>query len=1157
MQDLIKELLAASVSERTKILAREFGTNEELKAEALARLAIQENSARRRASPSPGMPVLGLPADLPASGSNRMDAPGTWGSGNGFPAEKSGPGSADQWDREGGRRSPQIPFVSDRYELKSLIGFGGMGAVWSAEQKVPVRRAVAIKLIKRFGASEQVIRRFEAERQALAIMDHPHIARIFDGGTTDSGEPYFVMELVDGIPLTEFCDKHQLTVRNRLELFGKVCQGVQHAHQKGILHRDLKPGNILVAMIDGVPVPKVIDFGVAKAVDQKLTDESLHETGAIVGTPTYMSPEQADPHAPDIDTRTDIYSLGVILYELLVGMPPLDAQDFKRAAVLEMLRMVREVDPPRPSTRLSSADNLPSIAASRAIEPGELMRWVRGDIDWIVMKALEKDRDRRYDSPNELAADIQRFLTHEPVVARPPSRSYRVRKFIRKYRGTVLATSLILFALLAGLVGTAWGLFEANKQRILANQAAARESVRAESERQARMDAQKSANAERIANELTSKRLVQIERNNKIITSIFDDFDIRKSRNDSEPLEAVLASRLVAAGKQLDEDRVGDPLVVAALQHELANSLLSLGFPEESLPLFEKARAARTSQLGATDRETLATLVNLAEALDMSGQSQKALTLKQEAFDQLKKLQGAEHPDTLMAQSNLAVGLSRNGQYAEALALFESILEARKRVLGPDHFDTLSSMNNLAQGYTEVGDLARALTVQKETYDLMKATLGDDNPDTLLALLNLAAGYRSTGEIRKALPLMDNAYKRTVARLGSDHPTTLLAMSNLGATLWSLGQRERGLPLIEDGYRLSRDKLGARNPATLSRMGVMVTVLSDLGKTDVAIPLGEECLKLTTEVLGPDHPDTLNIISALGECYGAVGQFDKALPLLQDLLDRRTKILGRDHPSTLTAINQLGGVYLAVGPIDRALELFQESLLLKQKKYGDDHPETRADQGNLAVIYRQIGRLDLALPLMQQVVDSLKSTMGDNHPNTVAAQFNMSAILVADGKIDAALKAFAEFRAGFKSQSINNRAQYASLLTIFSRRLFMAGEFLSAEDFLREAQEISESLEPDAWSTFAVQALLGRVLLIKKEYDEADFLLVSGYAGMKSCFDTIPPDDRSLLIETLDQLIVLCEATENPEGVEKWREERKQWPTATTDPDSQSPPKTK
>ena len=312
---------------------------------------------------------------------------------------------------------------------------------------------MALKLIKTGMDSRGVLARFDAERQALALMDHPNIARIYDGGLTPAGQPFFVMELVKGVPLTEYCDQQRLTVKARLELFVAVCQAVQHAHQKGIIHRDLKPGNVLVTEVDGRPTPKVIDFGVAKATEVKLTDMSFADVGAIVGTPAYMSPEQADPSSMDIDTRTDVYALGVMLYELLTGSPPIDAKQFQRGAILEMLRMVREVDPPRPSTKLSTAEALPNIAANRSIEPARLAKLLQGELDWVVMKALEKDRTRRYDTANGFARDIQRYLADEVVEARPPSRGYRLKKFVKRNKGQVIAASLVFLTLVGGIVG--------------------------------------------------------------------------------------------------------------------------------------------------------------------------------------------------------------------------------------------------------------------------------------------------------------------------------------------------------------------------------------------------------------------------------------------------------------------------------------------------------------------------------------------------------------------------------------------------------------------------------------------------------------------------------------------------------------------------------
>ena len=341
-----------------------------------------------------------------------------------------------------------------------------MGVVYMAEQDEPVQRRVALKIIKSGMDSRQVVGRFDAERQALSLMDHPNIARVLDAGTTESGRPYFVMEWVKGAPITQYCDEHHLGVRERLELFIQVCHAVQHAHQKGIIHRDIKPSNVLVAEYDDRPVPKIIDFGVAKAIDHRLTEQTMStQLGQVVGTIDYMSPEQAKLNQPDIDTRSDIYSLGVLLYELLTGETPVDSKRLRSAAFDDMLRMIREEEPQRPSLRLSNSDLLPSIAAIRQTEPKKLSTLVRGELDWIVMKALEKDRSRRYETANGLAHDVENYLHDEPVLACPPSAVYRLRKFARRNKGPVAAVSLVLLALVAGIIGTMLGLLEARTQR--------------------------------------------------------------------------------------------------------------------------------------------------------------------------------------------------------------------------------------------------------------------------------------------------------------------------------------------------------------------------------------------------------------------------------------------------------------------------------------------------------------------------------------------------------------------------------------------------------------------------------------------------------------------------------------------------------------------
>ncbi len=363
--------------------------------------------------------------------------------------------------------------IAGKYTLVEPIGEGGMGSVWRAKQTEPVKRFVAVKLIKAGMDSKTVLARFDAERQALALMDHPNIAKVLDGGLHEH-RPYFVMELVKGVPITEYCDHHKLTPKGRLELFVPVCQAIQHAHQKGVIHRDIKPSNVMVALYDDKPVVKVIDFGVAKATGGALTEQTLDTGfGGVVGTPQYMSPEQATFNNLDIDTRSDVYALGVLLYELLTGSTPFAPKELEKRGLLEILRVVREEEPLRPSTKLSTADALPTLSANRGTEPKKLTGLLRNELDWIVMKALEKDRTRRYETANGFAADVLRYLGGEAVQAHPPSRGYRLKKFVKRNKGQVLAASLVFLALVAGFVGTTWGLIRAER----ANAALAKKNV--------------------------------------------------------------------------------------------------------------------------------------------------------------------------------------------------------------------------------------------------------------------------------------------------------------------------------------------------------------------------------------------------------------------------------------------------------------------------------------------------------------------------------------------------------------------------------------------------------------------------------------------------------------------------------------------------------
>ena len=553
--------------------------------------------------------------------------------------------------------------IAGKYTLVEVIGEGGMGSVWRARQTEPVKRFVAVKLIKAGMDSKQVLARFEAERQALALMDHPNIAKVLDGGLHD-GRPYFVMELVKGVPITEYCDRRRLTPKERLELFVPVCQAIQHAHQKGIIHRDIKPSNVLIALYDDKPVVKVIDFGVAKATGGALTEHTIDTGfGGVVGTPQYMSPEQATFNNLDVDTRSDVYALGVLLYELLTGSPPFTKQDLEKRGVLEMLRVVREEEPPRPSTKLSTADALPTLSANRSTEPRRLTGLLRNELDWVVMKALEKDRTRRYETANGFAADVQRYLSGEAVHAHPPSAAYRLRKFVRRNRGQVIAASLVLAALLAGVVGTSVGLVRANRS--------------AEAERRAKLDAvAKRQEAER--------NLAFAKKGNEILGSVFAGLDPKANYATVAELRNALRDNLAGAVKELDGSAIGDPLEVAAMQDKLGHSLMGLGEAKLAIDVLGKALATRKERLGTDDRSTLRLMNVLASGYEAVAKADLALPLYEETLRLQSVKLGADDPDTLTTMNNLAGVYLAIGKTDRALPMCEEAPDRALPLYGGD-----------------------------------------------------------------------------------------------------------------------------------------------------------------------------------------------------------------------------------------------------------------------------------------------------------------------------------------------------------------------------------------------------------------------------------------------------------------------------------------
>ena len=932
----VKSLFQAAIelndtSERRAFLDREVGGDSELRArlDALLDAYDQSNGLLDQPLEANSLPGTTSAASTPPAGPS--------------PAERTFPRDADSALLES--------VIAGRYKLRQEIGEGGMGSVFLAEQTQPIKRQVALKLIKAGMDSKTVLARFETERQALALMDHPNIAKVLDAGTTEHGRPFFVMELVKGIPLTDYCDQHRLELHERLTLFRQICSAVQHAHQKGIIHRDLKPTNILVESHDGKPVPKVIDFGLAKATSgMRLSEHSLFTAfGSVAGTPLYMAPEQAAFNALDVDTRADIYALGVILYELVTGSTPIQRDTLERAALDEMFRMIREFEPPTPSSRISTSEALPSIAASRHVQPMQLSRLVRGDLDWIVMKALAKERNRRYDSAIGLANDVERFANHEPVSAGPPTAAYRMRKFIRRNRMQVAAAALVLLALVAGVAGTTVGLLEARRQSANAQkqeQLAVAEAAAKEQARQA--EAQERQKAE--------KRLAQVTKMNEILGSIFHNLNPANAANDGKPLSAVLGERLDRATVEIEGEATGDTLAVAQMQMTLGRSQLGLGYPKKALALFEKARATFTAKLGSDHPETLLSMSNLANSYADAGQNERALKLHEETLALQKVKLGPDHPLTLLGMENLAYSYTNTGQYERALKLHEETLALQKAKLGSDHPGTLHSMQNLANSYAAAGQIERALKLHEETLALRKAKLGPDHPDTLSSMNNLANSYADAGQNELALELLEETLALRKAKLGPDHRDTLMSMGNLAIGYANAGQHERALKLFEETLAWHKAKLGPGHPDTLTSMGDLASSYASAGQNELALKLREETLALRKAKLGPGHPDTLTSMGDLASSYAKAGQNELALELREKALALRKAKLGPDHPSTLLAMTNLADSFAEAGQTERALKLLEEALALQKAKLRPDHPATLDTRLSIASVKVKLGR---------------------------------------------------------------------------------------------------------------------------------------------------------------------------------------------------------
>ncbi len=831
-ETLFQELLSLPPEERAAFLEQACEGRAELLAAALALLAAHEKSGNILDRPPDPTTVSRLGLDQPAATLDETPGPDD--------ASAAATETADY-----PTKSEVGTVIAGRYTLQEKIGEGGMGEVWAAKQTEPVKRRVALKLIKTGMDSRAVLQRFEQERQALAMMDHPNIAKVLDGGLTPTGQPFFVMELVNGLPLTKFCDEARLTPRERLELFVPICQAVQHAHQKGIVHRDLKPANILVTIIDGKPIPKVIDFGVAKATGGRLTDESLStQFGAVIGTLEYMSPEQAGFSGVDIDTRADIYSLGVILYELLTGLRPIDGKRLRNAALTEMIRIIQEEEPSKPSTRLSTEESLPSLAALRQIEPRKLMAMLRGELDWVVMKCLEKHRERCYETANALARDIQRYLADGAVEARPPSAGYRFKKFLLRHRGPVLAATLLLLALVGGIVGTTFGMIRADraradeaKQRGIAEANEAKAVVAAEAERAAKdREAEQRAKAEKArdrtrqarddmtssvtGDSLTTQKEISDEQK-KFLTEVltyYQEFAGEKADDEASRARTALAAGRVAT----IESRLGRRDESAAACRLALDGYATLAAEFPAVPKYRRYLGFSYHNLGHL-------LFHLGKRPEAEEQYRKALAIREKLVAELpaaplyRRDLAASHNSLGLLLTDLGKRPAAEEQHRKALAIREKLVAELPAV--PEHREDLAqSHNNLGVLLIRLGKGPEAEEQNRKAVALQKKLVAEF-PAVPRYRNDLAGSHNNLGNVLIDLrqrPEAEEQFRSAAAiqeKLAADFPAVpdhlkalAVGHSNLGILLNELGKR----PEAEVQYRKAlaiQGKLVAEFPA--------------------------------------------------------------------------------------------------------------------------------------------------------------------------------------------------------------------------------------------------------------------------------------------------------------------------------------------------------